>query len=212
MTFMFSGIVEATGRLLSWKNLNNAVQVQIERPTHFDDIKTGDSIAINGACLTVEFFSAESVTFTLAQETLKILQWTPQNWSEKKVNMERSLRFGDRIHGHLVTGHVDSLGKISGVNAQGDSLVLDVEVGDSLLPYIWHKGSLTINGVSLTLNSVQGHLVSVCLIPETLKRTNLAELKVGDAVTLEPDYFAKALKRHWELSKPESNLQGARHV
>lgn len=209
---MFSGIVEATGKLLSWKNLDRAVQVQISKPIFFDDLKTGDSIAINGACLTVETFDHESMSFTLAMETLQVLKWTPENWISKTVNIERSLRFGDRIHGHLVTGHVDSLGCVFGVNAQGDSLILEIEVSPSVLPFIWHKGSLTINGVSLTLNSVQKQKISVCLIPETLKRTNLSFLQVGDFVTIEPDYFAKALQRHWELHKPEVNAQGENHV
>lgn len=198
---MFSGIIESVMPIVSSEELQNAYRIQIKKPSEFNDIKLGDSIACDGVCLTVEDFSEEQMTFALAAETIKILQWNPNSWLGKRVNLERSLRFGDRIHGHLVTGHVDSLAAVTRAALEGESFFLDVKVQDSILPYVWKKGSITLNGVSLTVNEVQGNVVSVCLIPETLKRTNLGDLKVGSLINVEPDYMARAIQRSLEVRK-----------
>ncbi|KYG65951.1 riboflavin synthase subunit alpha [Bdellovibrio bacteriovorus] len=198
---MFSGIVEAVMPIESSEELQNAYRIKIKKPSDFNDIKLGDSIACDGVCLTVEAFDDKHMTFALAAETIKVLQWNPQSWLGKQVNLERSLRFGDRIHGHLVTGHVDSLGKVARAALEGESFFLDVQVADSILPYVWKKGSVTLNGVSLTVNELQGNTVSVCLIPETLKRTNLGAVQVGGVVNVEPDYMARAIQRSLEVRK-----------
>lgn len=198
---MFSGIVEAVMPIESSEELTNAYRIKIKKPSDFNDIKLGDSIACDGVCLTVEAFDETQMTFALAAETIKVLQWNPQSWIGKKVNLERSLRFGDRIHGHLVTGHVDSLGKVTRASLEGESFFLDVEVEESVLPYVWKKGSVTLNGVSLTVNELNGKTVSVCLIPETLKRTNLGDMKVGSTINIEPDYMARAIQRSLEVRK-----------
>lgn len=196
---MFSGIIESLQPVLTvQKGTGALIRVKVQKPEQFDDLKDGDSIATDGVCLTVEGFTNESITFALAAETLKVLCWSPENPEAllgRKFNLERSLRFGDRIHGHLVTGHVDSIGKVSRSEGVGENWFLDIEVMDSILPFVWSKGSITLNGVSLTVNEVKGNTISVGLIPETLKRTNLGELKVGSHVNVEPDYMAKALQR-----------------
>lgn len=196
---MFSGIVEAVMPIESSEELQNAYRIKIKKPSDFNDIKLGDSIACDGVCLTVEAFDDRHMTFALAAETIKVLRWNPQTWIGKQVNLERSLRLGDRIHGHLVTGHVDSLGTVIRAELQGESFFLDVEVADSILPYVWKKGSITLNGVSLTVNELQGSKVSVCLIPETLKRTNLGDLQPGSLINVEPDYMARAIQRSLEV-------------
>lgn len=205
---MFSGIVESVQPILSIQKGNGLlIRANIQKPTEFNDLKIGDSVATDGVCLTVEQFDDQTVTFALAAETLRVLKWSPENPEllvGRKVNLERSLRFGDRIHGHLVTGHVDSLGLVKKSEGLGENWFLDVEVADSILPFIWKKGSITLNGVSLTVNDVRGTVVSVGLIPETLKRTNLGLLKVGDALNVEPDYMAKALNRMFEARGQES--------
>ncbi|MGZ3780889.1 MAG: riboflavin synthase [Pseudobdellovibrionaceae bacterium] len=198
---MFSGIVESVMPILNSEELQNAYRIQIKKPTDFNDIKLGDSIACDGVCLTVEAFNEEQMTFALAAETIKILKWNPQTWLGKQVNLERSLRFGDRIHGHLVTGHVDSLGTVTRAMHEGESFFLEVKVENSVLPYVWKKGSITLNGVSLTVNDLQDNTVSVCLIPETLKRTNLGDLKIGSLINVEPDYMARAIQRSFEMKK-----------
>jgi riboflavin synthase len=204
---MFSGIVESLQPVLTvQKGTGPLIRVKVQKPAEFDDLKVGDSIATDGVCLTVEEFESSSITFALAAETLKVLRWSPENPEAllgKKLNLERSLRFGDRIHGHLVTGHVDSLGEVIRSEGLGENWFLDIQVADSVLPFIWKKGSITLNGVSLTINELIGNKVSVGLIPETLKRTNLGELKVGSFVNVEPDYMAKALQR---MMQTEANL------
>lgn len=190
---MFSGIVEAVSEIKSSQELVNAYRIQLDKPTEFNDLHLGDSIAVDGVCLTVEAFDAERIMFALAAETIRVLNWNPQSWIGKRVNLERSLRFGDRIHGHLVTGHVDSLAQVMRADLEGESFFLDVKVAPSVLPYVWKKGSITINGVSLTVNELKGSVVEVCLIPETLKRTNLGQLKPGQQVNIEPDYMARAV-------------------
>lgn len=190
---MFSGIIEAVSEIKSSQELVNAFRIQVEKPKEFNDLRLGDSIAVDGVCLTVEAFDEGQMTFALAAETLRVLHWSPEKWLGKKLNLERSLRFGDRIHGHLVTGHVDSLGEVFQAELQGESFLLSVKVAPSVLPYIWKKGSITINGASLTINEVNQNLVEVCLIPETLKRTNLGFLEAGHYVNIEPDYMARAV-------------------
>jgi len=196
---MFSGIVESVMPILRRQDLDKATRIQVKKPIEFDDLKIGDSIACNGICLTVEQFDSATMTFTLAAETLRVLEMNPEHLVGRPVNLERSLRFGDRIHGHLVTGHVDSLGQVTKAQQDGDNFFLNVQTRPELAPYIWEKGSITLHGVSLTVNKVVGGEVEVCLIPETVKRTNLGLLKVGDRINVEPDYFAKALRHQLEV-------------
>ncbi|HEX7675119.1 MAG TPA: riboflavin synthase [Bdellovibrio sp.] len=198
---MFSGIVESVMPITSSEELVNAYRIKVKKPSEFNDIKLGDSIACDGVCLTVEAFDDSHITFALAAETIKVLNWNPTTWLGKKMNLERSLRFGDRIHGHLVTGHVDSLGSVTRSELQGESFFLDVKVQPTILPFVWKKGSITLNGVSLTVNELANDIVSVCLIPETIKRTNLGDLKVGSLVNVEPDYMARAIQRSLEVQK-----------
>lgn len=202
---MFSGIVESVQPILTvQKGTGPLIRIKVEKPIEFNDLKNGDSVAVDGVCLTVEAFDQDSITFALAAETLRVLRWSPENPDHlqgRKLNLERSLRFGDRIHGHLVTGHVDSLGEVIRSEGHGENWFLDVLVAPTILPFIWKKGSITLNGVSLTVNEILGTRVSVGLIPETVKRTNLGLLKVGDHVNVEPDYMAKALQRMLETQK-----------
>lgn len=198
---MFSGIVESVMPITSSEELVNAYRIKVKKPSEFNDIKLGDSVACDGVCLTVEAFDDSHMTFALAAETIKVLNWNPTTWLGKKMNLERSLRFGDRIHGHLVTGHVDSLGSVTRSELQGESFFLDVKVQPTILPFVWKKGSITLNGVSLTVNELANDIVSVCLIPETIKRTNLGDLKVGSLVNVEPDYMARAIQRSLEVQK-----------
>jgi riboflavin synthase len=207
---MFSGIVEATTQIQQvTPEKAGLIRIRVGKPGFFDDLKIGDSIAVNGVCLTVECFDEAQIQFALGTETIKVLNLEKDlgessNLSRgQALNLERSLRWGDRVHGHLVSGHVDALGKIVERIESDGSLILQIEIPENLLGFVWQKGSLAINGVSLTVNAVVGNLVSVCLIPETQKRTNLGQLKVGDSVTLEADYFAKGL-RHF-LSHNNSN-------
>ncbi|MBN8536085.1 MAG: riboflavin synthase [Deltaproteobacteria bacterium] len=203
---MFSGIIEAKKNILKVISLNQALLIQLERPHFFQDVKSGDSIAVNGVCLTLEAFDAETLQFTLGYETLNILQWKKENLIGKNVNLERSLRFGDRIHGHLVSGHVDSLAQAIEKKQLGESLFFRFSLPLQSKKFIWKKGSVAVQGVSLTVNELDENSFTVCLIPETLKNTNLSDIKEGEWVNLECDYLIKGItqfKAQTELSSDE---------
>lgn len=190
---MFSGIVEAQSQVVSTSSQPGLVRIAVRKPEQFNDIKTGDSIAVNGICLTVEKFDESKIEFALAAETLRVTGWSESSLKSSNLNLERSLRMGDRVHGHFVSGHVDAMGKVQARREVGASLELDINFPQTLKPYIWKKGSWAINGVSLTVNEVRENSASVCLIPETLERTNLSKLREGDLVTIEVDPMARGL-------------------
>lgn len=195
---MFSGIVETTTTLLRSEKMNQALRIWVQRPAFFNDIKTGDSICVNGACLTVEAFDQNEIQFCLGHETLTLLKESLPAWERSPLNLERSLKFGERVHGHLVTGHVDSSAKVVLSQANGDVWDFAVEISSKLIPFFWQKGSACINGVSLTISKIENNVIFFCLIPETLKVTNLQFYKVNDYINLESDYLAKAYIRSQE--------------
>lgn len=192
---MFSGIIESTQLIKNTKSANQVVQIEIARPSFFQDLKIGDSIAVNGVCLTLESFTEDSLFFTLGFETLSVLKWSASDLKNKRVNLERSLQFGDRIHGHLVSGHVDALAKTIDRQQQGDCVIFWFEIPQNVRPFIWTKGSVAVQGVSLTVNQVRENSFSVCLIPETLRKTNLSQIQVAEPVNLEADYLIKGLSQ-----------------
>lgn len=194
---MFSGIIEANTELISSERKNEILRIQVRRPKHFDDIKLGDSISVNGICLTVEAFDQNQMQFALGHETLKIIGHSISTWLERPMNLERSIRFGDRIHGHLVTGHVDCFALVTQSEPLGENWLTTVQLPAEFNTFVWVKGSIAINGVSLTVNKIEkkhqnANVVSVCLIPETIQRTNLSRFVVGDFIAIEFDYLAKA--------------------
>lgn len=187
---MFTGIIESTQIITEVTEKDQSLTIHINKPDFFNDIKVGDSIAVDGVCLTLESFGNEMI-FTLGLETLKILNWKKETLLNKTVNLERSLRFGDRIHGHLVSGHVDGTTKLIKRQDSGDCLLLDFQMPSNFEIYFWKKGSITVNGVSLTINEITAKAFSVCLIPETIKKTNLEKLAVNEIVSFECDCFMK---------------------
>lgn len=198
---MFSGIVETTSTIMAAEEAGSVTRIQVERPKGFTDLRTGDSISTDGVCLTVEEFDLEKMTFALGPETLKITGWDTSGVVNRVVNLERSLRLEDRIHGHLVTGHVDTTGILTEIIRSGDTQFMRIEFAREFAPYIWAKGSIAINGVSLTINQASERNFTVGLIPETLKRTNLGGVKVGDKVNLEIDNMARGLVNWARLEK-----------
>lgn len=204
---MFSGIIEACKPVKKAVQNENSWTVYIQRPKHFDDIKFGDSICCNGVCLTLESFDAETMVFTLAQETIQVLKWSNKSdvqFDEKLKtpwNLERSLRLSDRIHGQILSGHVWGIGQVVETQKDADGLFLKINIPIKIRKFIWPKSSLAIHGVSLTVNAVKDlddvsefvASVEVYLIPATIQQTNLAFLRIGDWVNLEPDYLAVAL-------------------
>jgi riboflavin synthase len=207
---VFTGIVESSSKVVDFESFDSSVKrISISRPSDFNDLKTGDSICVNGVCLTIVAFNSEIMQFDLGPETLKITGWDRNKLFNKNVNLERSMKFGDRIHGHFLSGHVDDVAKVVATQASGEAWDLTLQLNEAAQSYVWKKGSLGISGVSLTINDFQDFKVSVCLIPETIKLTNLTDFKVGDLVNIEFDWMAKAffnqLKNNHMFSKLEQS-------
>lgn len=193
---MFSGIVEAKTQIIRTQSDENAnsktIRIFVNKPAFFDDLKIGDSICTNGVCLTVEAVTLDQIQFCLGAETLGVLGDTFSQWSLYELNLERSLKLGDRIHGHLVTGHVDGLAKVTRSYQDGECWQIVIRIPEDIKKFFWKKGSICMNGVSLTVNDVQDDLVFLCLIPETIAATNLTQIQVGSFMNVESDYLAKA--------------------
>jgi riboflavin synthase len=201
---MFSGIVETQSKLTfsqvedhlnSESNLNTQkLRIRIEKPIDWSDLKRGDSIALNGICLTLETFSETELEFILGPETLKVIQSVEEFFS-RPINLERSLLVSSRIHGHLVLGHVDGMAKVVISQGQNNIHYLSILLPESFAPLVWYKGSISLSGVSLTINQVHGSQVDVCLIPETVRATNLTHYQVGNLIPFEIDNMARGLAR-----------------
>lgn len=198
---MFTGIVETTAEVLAQEPRGDVVILTLRRPQDFNDLKTGDSIATNGVCLTLESYTPDTLNFALGRETLDITKWDSTLKPGTYVNLERSLRFGDRVHGHLVSGHIESVGEVVEIVEVEEGRGFKIRLPQSLLPYVWSKGSVALNGVSLTINDVIENEIGVWLIPETLKRTNLGAIKLGESILVETDYLARSLLRAKEFSR-----------
>lgn len=211
MHAMFTGIITGVGRITRIDKLgegqSHGKRLTIETPqSYLDDVVLGDSIAINGACMTVASLNAASRQFTVdvSAESLDKTAGLDQTGA---VNLEKALRANDRLGGHLVSGHVDGIGRVCRFEPVGESWLLQIEAPLSLARFLAYKGSITVNGVSLTVNQVQdlvnGCRVSINLIPHTIDNTALSGLKADAAVNLEIDLIARYVERM--LSAPDAS-------
>lgn len=190
---MFTGIVTDLGTLRAVK-AGAVTRLEIATEFDTDDIALGASVACNGCCLSVVEKGKGWFAFEAAQETLAVT--TLKDWKVgDRINLERPTKVGDELGGHIVAGHVDGIGTITQAVDDKGSLILTVEVPENLAKYVASKGSVTINGVSLTVNEVRGRQFGVCLIPITQGATNLGQAKVGDRVNLEIDLIARYVAR-----------------
>ena len=190
---MFTGIVTAVGKIARVTPTPGGVRAVVEAPGFgLDDVAVGDSIAVNGACLTVVARAGSRFELDLSKETLEC---TVGLEASDEVNLEKALRLSDRLGGHLVSGHIDGVGEVTKIEAVGDDRVVSVRAPNELARYIARKGSITVHGVSLTVNSVSGSAFEVNLIPHTLAATNLKHLREGGRVNLEVDLLARYLER-----------------
>lgn len=190
---MFSGIVAATGRILNIAPLEEGVRLTVDVGTlELDDVQLGDSIANNGVCLTVIALDGNTVQFDVSRETLNCTVGLSE---PGEVNLEKALRLADRLGGHLITGHVDGIGEVVRFDPIGESHELVIRAPAELAGYIARKGSVTIDGVSLTVNRVEGREFSINLIPHTVQVTTLKRLAAGSRVNLEIDLIARYVER-----------------
>jgi riboflavin synthase len=190
---MFSGLVAAVGRVAAVTPAAGGLRLRVDAGgLDLADVAVGDSIAVNGVCLTVVARTGEGFEADVSQETLRS---TAGFGPGAAVNLEKALRLSDRLGGHLVSGHVDGVGVVTRVTQLGDNRLLAVAAPAELGRYIARKGSITVNGVSLTVNEVSGAEFSVNLIPHTLAATNLAALGAGDRVNVEADLLARYVER-----------------
>ncbi|HIL31390.1 MAG TPA: riboflavin synthase [Dehalococcoidia bacterium] len=183
---MFTGIVEELGVVA--KISNNAMTVQASKVT--EDLKLGDSIAVNGTCLTAVNFSRTDFSVDLSPETMRRTS-LGQLSEGSPVNLERALLANDRMGGHIVQGHVDGTGRVMSSRVDGDSIIFHIRVPKRLNPYIVEKGFIAVDGISLTVVKRGASSFTLAVIPYTLKNTNLASVSIGDRVNLEADILAK---------------------
>ena len=190
---MFTGIVAAVGRIRDVQPAEQGVRLVIEAGRlALDDVAVGDSIAVDGACLTVIRLMPDAFAVDVSPETLAC---TAGFEPGAAVNLEKALRLSDRLGGHLVSGHVDGTGEVTRFEPAGENRLLCVRIPRELARYVARKGSVTVNGVSLTVNGIDGDTFSVNLIPHTLGATNLGQLRPGQRVNIEVDLVARYLER-----------------
>lgn len=190
---MFTGIITAVGRIAEAQPAPGGLRLAVDAGgMPLDDVAVGDSIAVNGVCLTVIALRPDVFEADVSRETLKC---TAGFAKDASVNLEKALRLSDRLGGHLVSGHVDGVGEVRRVDKAGDNRLLTVAAPRELAKYIARKGSVAVNGVSLTVNEVDGVEFTVNLIPHTLQATNLRLSEAGDRVNLEADMLARYAER-----------------
>ena len=192
---MFTGIIQAVGRIASRAQNGGDCRLEIDSGMlPMDDVAIGDSIAVDGVCLTVVERLSRGFAADVSRETLSLT--TLGDAKEKApINLERSLTLGQSLGGHLVSGHVDGIGRVHSRGGDARSVRFVFEAPGELARYIARKGSISINGVSLTVNEVNGSCFGVNVIPHTLEMTNLGGLKAGSRVNLEVDLLARYLER-----------------
>ena len=196
---MFTGIIEAVGSVREVKPAQSGMRVSIDAGAlDLAEVKVGDSIAVNGVCLTVIAVAGKRLDFDVSRETLDC---TTGFEPGSRANLEKSLRLADRLGGHLVSGHVDGVGTVARFEAVGDDRRVSIKVPRELAKYIARKGSVAVNGVSLTVNAVNRGAFEINLIPHTLRATNLDVLAAGTKVNLEVDMLARYAERLSEVSK-----------
>jgi riboflavin synthase len=205
---LFTGIIEEIGTLKSVKSKTEALEITIQAKDILADVRLGDSISINGVCLTVTAFSESTVAFDVMPETYRAT--TLQDLQQgSPVNLERAMAAGGRFGGHLVSGHIDGTGKIVSKRPESNAVYYDIELPEDLIHYFVYKGSIAVDGTSLTVFGVKDHRVTISLIPHTMEHTVLGKKEPGDAVNIECDMIGKYVAHFLsgqQSEKPESAI------
>lgn len=191
---MFTGLIEEIGTIAGIKKENNSAVISINCKKILDDLKKGDSVAIDGACQTVTRIKETGFEVETSAETLSLTILNDYNPGQH-VNLERAMAANSRFGGHIVSGHVEGVGNFLKKEKQGIAFNFYFRAPKNIMKYAVYKGSICVNGVSLTVASVQEDIFSVAVIPETIEQTNLKYLSAGDKINLEPDILAKYVEK-----------------
>lgn len=192
---MFTGIIQSKGSIKEIFSSSDGARLKINtNALDLSDTNVGDSIAVDGVCLTVTELTESSFTADVSNETLTCTTFSALKQG-KNVNLEKSLRVNQGIDGHLVSGHVDGIGAVNSIEKDGDSVRIKIEVQGDIIKYIAKKGSICINGVSLTVNSVENNFFDVNIVPHTLSATTLGDLSLQSNVNIEIDQIARYVER-----------------
>ena len=191
---MFTGIIEDRGKVLRVEYRGQEKRLTIGLPPYLTEVQLGDSINVNGVCLTVVGNREQAIELDLSQETLARTVLGELKEGDR-VNLERALKLSDRLGGHIVTGHIDGIGAISEKRKERDFFQLKIRIPESVSRYVVQKGSIAIDGISLTVNEYQGGEIQITLIPYTIEKTTLVDKKVGDRVNLEADILGKYVEK-----------------
>lgn len=195
---MFTGISTELGKIQEFRQKSDHVEVKISCREVLEDLKLGDSIMTDGVCLTVKEYGPDYYKADLMKESLDKTKFSPAILG-KYVNLERALRFSDRLDGHIVQGHVDGIGKLIGINKN----VYRFKTDRKICKYIVNKGSVCIDGISLTVSAESAETFEVSLIPETIANTNFKYKKIGDAVNIETDIIGRFVEKLYKNNSKE---------
>jgi len=198
---MFTGIIEETGRV---KTITQN-RITIEAKIVTEGTKPGDSIAVNGVCLTVTKIGKDFFDADISPETLRVTALDNLK-SGSLINLERAVQVGARLGGHIVTGHVDGIGSGKYIKKEGGFYNIAIEIPSELTKYVVKKGSITVNGMSLTVADINTDIVSIAVIPHTFENTNLKNLQVGENVNIETDILAKYVEKFLSTSDNKSGI------
>ena len=191
---MFTGIVETVGEIKELVKNDSFIKVSILPNLNFDDVKIGDSISVNGACLTVAELNGRILVFDIVRETLKITNLNTLEIS-KMVNLERAMLLSSRIDGHIVQGHIDGVGEIIDISTDKDNTEIFIRLEEENSKNCIFKGSIAINGISLTIADIKKNIIKIAIIPHTLNNTTLTYVKIGDLVNIETDMLSKYVEK-----------------
>ena len=191
---MFTGIIEDKGKVLRVEYRGPEKRLTLEMPKDLTGLHPGDSINVNGVCLTVVELQGRQIVLDLSRETLQETVLSEVREGDQ-VNLERALRLSDRLGGHLVTGHTDGIGVITEKRKERDFINLKIRVPNHVSKYIVPKGSIAVDGISLTVNNLEGEEIRITVIPYTLEKTTLIDKNVGDRVNVEADILGKYVEK-----------------